>query len=101
MKNGCNGCELLIRNGCRTAEQRVEQRMSPAVQQYPIEMSNGHAGGNCAVVTGSNGITVPVDKAVGYVNPFLHKNSTIAIKNGAIFWQNGCRSWGERLGITN
>ena len=73
--------------------------MSPAVQRYPLEISNGHASGNCAVVTGSNGIPVPVDNAVGYVNPFLRKNGTVAIN--AVFWQNGYRSWGERLGITN
>ena len=88
-------------NGCRTGEQRVEQRLSLAVQRYPLEMSNGHTEGNCAVVMGSNGIPIPVDKAVGYVNPFLRKNGTVAIKNGVIFWQNGYRSWGERLGITN
>ena len=73
-------------------EQRVEQRLSPAVQRYPLEMSNGHAGGNYAVVTGSNRIPFPVDKAVGYVNPFLRKNGTVAIKNGAVFWQNSYRS---------
>ena len=32
MNNGRNGCELLIKNGCRTAEQWVEQRLSPTVQ---------------------------------------------------------------------
>ena len=73
-------------------EQQVEQRLSPAVQRYPLEMSNSHALRNCAVATGSNGIPVPVDKAVGYVNPFLRKNGTIAIKNGSVFWQNGYRS---------
>ena len=41
-----NGCELLIRNGCRMGEQWVEQRLSPAVQRYPLEMSNGQAGAN-------------------------------------------------------
>ena len=75
-------------------EQRVEQRLSSAVQRYPLEMSNGHAGRNYAVITGSNGIPILVDKAVGYVNPFLRKN-------GTVFWQNGYRSWGERLGITS
>ena len=73
-------------------EQRVEQRLSPVIQRYPLEMSNGHAGGNCAVVMGSNRIPVPVDKAVGYVNPFLRKNGTVAIKNGTVFCQNGYRS---------
>ena len=85
MKIGCSGCELLIKNGCKTGEQWVEQRLSPAVQQYPFEMSKGHVGGNCAVVTGSNGIPVPVDKAVCYVNPFLRKNGTVAIKNSTVF----------------
>ena len=33
MKNGCNGYELFIKNGCRTAEQWVEQRLSPTVQR--------------------------------------------------------------------
>ena len=33
MNNERNGCELLIRNGCRTAEQWVEQQLSPAVRQ--------------------------------------------------------------------
>ena len=51
-------------------EQQVEQQLSLAVQRYPLEMSNGHASGNCVVVTGSNGIPVPVGKAVGYVNTF-------------------------------
>ena len=32
-KNGCNRCELLIKNGRRMAEQRIEQRLSPAVQR--------------------------------------------------------------------
>ena len=99
MKNGCNGCELLIKNGCRTGKQWVEQRLSPVVQQYPLEMSTGHAGGNCAVVMGSNGIAVPVNKAVGYINPFLRKNGTVAIKNSAIFCQNGYRSRGNRWGL--
>ena len=49
-------------------------------------MSNGQAGANWAVVTGSNGIPVAREKAVGYVNPLLHKNGTVAIKNGTVFW---------------
>ena len=50
---------------------------------------------------GSNGIPVPVDKAIGYVNPLLRKNGTVAIKNSAVIWQNGYRCLGERLSITN
>ena len=64
-------------------------------------MSNGHAGANCAVVTGSNGIPFPLTKLFGYVNPFLRKNGTVAIKNGAVTRQNGYRCWGKRLSITN
>ena len=44
------------------AEQRAEQRLSPAVQRQVLEMSNSHAGMNCAVVTGSNGIPFPLTK---------------------------------------
>ena len=54
-----------------------------------------------AAAMGTGATAVPIDKAVGYVNPFLRENSTIAIKNGAVFWQNGYCSGGERLGITN
>ena len=50
-----------------------------------LEISNGQVGANCVVVTGSNGIPVPVDKVVGYVNLLLHKNGTVAIKNGTGF----------------
>ena len=37
------------------------------------------------VVTGSNGIPVAGEKAVGYVNPLLRKNGIVAIKNGTVF----------------
>ena len=63
-------------------------------------MSNGHASANSAVVTGSNGIPFPLT-TVGYVNPFLCKNGIVAIKNDAVFCQNGYCSYGKRLGITN
>ena len=50
---------------------------------------------------GSNGIPVAGEKAVGYVNPLLRKNGTVAIKNGTIIRQNGYRCLGQRLSITN
>ena len=49
-------------------------------------MSNGQAGANWAVVTGSNRIPVAGEKAVGYINPLLRKNGTVAIKDGTVFW---------------
>ena len=47
------------------------------------------------MVTGSNGIPVAGEKVVGYVNPLLHKNGTVAIKNGTVVWGNG-RCLGQR-----
>ena len=34
---------------------------------------------------GSNGIPVVGEKTGGCVNPLLHKNGTVAIKNGTVF----------------
>ena len=99
MKNGRNGCELLIKNGCRTVEQWGEQWLSLEVQQKVLEMSNGHVGANCAVVTGSNGIPFPLTKPLHYINPFLLKNGTVAINNDTVFCQNGCRSCGNGWGL--
>ena len=53
------------------AEQWVEHQLSPVVQWKVLEMSNGHAGANCAVVTGSNGIPVSVDKAAALHKPIF------------------------------
>ena len=61
-------------------------------------MSNGHAGTNCAVVMGSNGIPFPLTKALNYINQFLFKNGTVAINRGTLFARTaavlGSNGWG-------
>ena len=78
--NGHNGFELFIINGCRMAEQRVEQRLSLVVQWQVLEMSNSHAIANFAVVTGSNRIPFLFTKPLHYVNPFFLEDNTVAKK---------------------
>ena len=48
-------------------------------------MSNSHVGTNCAMVTGSNGIPLPLKKPLHYVNLFFLENGTTAKQNGTIF----------------
>ena len=78
MNNGHNGCELLIWDGCRMVQQWVEQRLSPVVQWWVLEISNSHASANCAVVTASNGILFLLTNLLHYINPLFFKNGTVA-----------------------
>ena len=60
-------------------------------------MSNGHSSADCAVVTAFNGILFLLTNPLGYINPFLNKNGTVAQRNGTILCQNGSSSWRQRL----
>ena len=82
--NGCNGHSRSVKMAI-VVETRCHWRTS-------LEMSNSHAGANCAVVTGSNGIPFPLTKPLRYINLFLLKNGTVAINNVTVFCQNGYRS---------